>query len=124
MPGCRFARSLRASGWALVTWLGLGAHIYLLARPFGATGFAAFLAAVGGMALAVAAGILFIPAPAGAGIRDAVLVATLTPTINATNALAVALVSRAMLIGVDLLLAGLALLLPTIVPTSALPEVT
>jgi glycosyltransferase 2 family protein len=114
--------SLRASCWGVVSWLGLGAHIYLLARPFGATDFAAFLAAVGGMCLAVAAGILFIPAPAGAGIRDAVLVATLAPTIGATNALAVALVSRVVLIGVDLLLAGFAVLLPADVPTSSLPR--
>jgi uncharacterized membrane protein YbhN (UPF0104 family) len=104
--------SLRASGWTLVSWLALGVHVYLLARPFGASNFSALLAAVGGMALAVCAGILFIPAPAGAGIRDAVLVATLTPGIGATNALAVALVSRAMLIVVDLALAGAALLLP------------
>ena len=102
--------SLRASGWSLISWLGLGLHIYLLARPFGASDSQAFLAALGGMALAVCAGILVIPAPAGAGIRDAVLVATLAPTIGTSNALAVALVSRAILIVVDLLLAGVALL--------------
>jgi hypothetical protein len=112
--------SLRASAWGLVNWLGLGLQVYLLARPFGATGFSALLAALGGMALAVCAGILFIPAPAGAGIRDAVLVATLTPGIGATNALAVALVSRASLIVVDLLLAGVAQLLPA-GPVAATP---
>jgi uncharacterized membrane protein YbhN (UPF0104 family) len=104
--------SLRASGWSLVNWIGLGVHVYLLARPFGASGPDALLAAVGGTALAVCAGILFIPAPAGAGIRDAVLVATLAPGIGTTHALAVALLSRAMLVLADLLLAGLALLVP------------
>ncbi len=106
------AASLKASGWCVLNWLGLGLHVYLLARPFGAGGAQALLAAVGGTALAVCAGILFIPAPAGAGIRDAVLVLTLTPSIGATHALAVALLSRAILIVVDLVLAGLALLVP------------
>jgi uncharacterized membrane protein YbhN (UPF0104 family) len=105
------AASLRASGWSVLNWAGLGLHVYLLARPFGASGGQAFLAATGGTALAVCAGILFIPAPAGAGIRDAVLVATLAPSIGSANALAVALVSRVILIIVDLALAGLALLI-------------
>jgi uncharacterized membrane protein YbhN (UPF0104 family) len=104
--------TLRASGWSLLSWAALGVHVYLLARPFGASGGQALLAAAGGTALAVCAGILFIPAPAGAGIRDAVLVATLAPGIGTTHALAVALVSRAILIAVDLVLAGVALLLP------------
>jgi len=107
------ADTLRAGGWSLVNWLALGAHVYLLARPFGASDGQALLAAVGGAALAVCAGILFIPAPAGAGIRDAVLVASLAPGIGTAHALAVALLSRATLIGVDLLLAALASLLPT-----------
>jgi uncharacterized membrane protein YbhN (UPF0104 family) len=108
--------SLRASGWSLLNWLGLGVHVYLLARPFGASGAQALLASLGGTALAVCAGILFVPAPAGAGIRDAVLVATLAPAIGTTNALAVALLSRAILIIIDLLLAGLALLVPDPAP--------
>ena len=108
--------SIRASGWSLLNWLGLGLHVYLLARPFGASGGQALLAALGGTALAVCAGILFIPAPAGAGIRDAVLVLTLAPAIGTTHALAVALLSRAMLIVIDLLLAGLALLVPDRTP--------
>jgi glycosyltransferase 2 family protein len=106
------AASLRASGWSLLGWLGLGVHVYLLARPFGASGAQALLAALGGTALAVCAGTLFIPAPAGAGVRDAVLILTLTPGIGTTHAIAVALLSRATLIVVDLLIAGLALLVP------------
>ena len=111
--------SLRASGWAVISWIGLGVHVSLLARAFGASGVSALLAATGGMALAVCAGILVIPAPAGAGIRDAVLVATLAPGIGATNGIAVALVSRATLIMVDLVLAGFALALPA--PRTAVP---
>ncbi len=114
--------SLRASGWSLLNWVGLGLHIYLLARPFGASGAQAALAATGGMALAVCAGILFIPAPAGAGIRDVILILILTPSIGATHALAVALLSRAMLILIDLLLAGLALLAPQSVPVDEAPH--
>jgi hypothetical protein len=98
--------SLRGAAWSLLGWLGLGAHLFMLTRALGAHGTSGFLAAIGGEALAVCAGILFIPAPAGAGIRDAVLVATLAPTLGATSALAVALTSRVLLIAVDLLLAA------------------
>jgi uncharacterized membrane protein YbhN (UPF0104 family) len=101
--------SLRASTWSALSWLGMGTQVYLLARPFTGGGSALFLASLGGMALAVSAGILVIPVPAGAGIRDAVLLATLAPALHATDAFAVALVSRASLIAVDLLLAGLVL---------------
>jgi uncharacterized membrane protein YbhN (UPF0104 family) len=59
------------------------------------------------MAFAVAVGVIFIPAPAGAGIRDVALVAALSSGLGATDALAAALASRVMLVVVDLVLAGL-----------------
>ena len=62
-------------------------------------------AAIGGMGLAWAAGLIFIPAPAGAGVRDAVLVATFAPLIGTTAAFAVALASRVLLLVVDVVLA-------------------
>jgi uncharacterized membrane protein YbhN (UPF0104 family) len=58
------------------------------------------------MGLAFAAGLIFIPAPAGAGVRDAILVATLSDQIGAADALAVAVASRAILLAVDAVLAG------------------
>jgi glycosyltransferase 2 family protein len=60
------------------------------------------------MALAISAGVLFIPAPAGAGLREVILVLVLRSALTPGQALAVAVGSRVLLIVADLLLAGLA----------------
>jgi hypothetical protein len=62
------------------------------------------------MALAFSLGVLFIPAPAGAGIRDVVLTLTLTASLTSGQALAVVVASRVILIACDLTLASLAAL--------------
>jgi len=98
------------AAWSLAAWLTLGLHVYVLIAALGATGWKALAAAVGGMALAWAVGLIIIPAPAGAGVRDTVLVLTLSPLVGQTAALTVALASRLILLCVDLLLAGLSLL--------------
>jgi glycosyltransferase 2 family protein len=95
-----------AAAWGLLVWVLLGAHLFILTHALGASGHDGAAAAVGGIGLAFAAGLIFIPAPAGAGIRDAILVATFGPQIGTTNALAVALASRVLLIGADVLLAA------------------
>ena len=64
---------LRASGWSAVGWLAYGAHLAILAAAVGHGGFSVFVLCTGAMALAIPVGILFIPAPAGAGIRELVL---------------------------------------------------
>jgi uncharacterized membrane protein YbhN (UPF0104 family) len=99
---------VRAIAWAFGSWLLLGLHLYVLLRGVGVTDWHAFPAAIGGFALAVTAGLLFVPAPAGAGIRDAVLIATLAAITDAPTAIAVGLASRVLLIVVDVLLAGVA----------------
>jgi hypothetical protein len=92
--------------WASVSWLLLGLHLYAITAALGGSGGKGFLAAVGGVSFAVAVGVLFIPAPAGAGVRDTVLVLTLAPTIGDTSALAAALASRVLLVMTDVVLAG------------------
>ncbi|MDT5034935.1 MAG: glycosyltransferase 2 family protein, partial [Micromonosporaceae bacterium] len=64
--------------------------------------------AVGGFAFAWSAGFLVVIAPAGAGVRDLLLIATQSPVLSVGPATAVTLVSRAAMTGGDLLLAGLA----------------
>ncbi len=101
-----FARELRAGGWSLLSWLALGAHLASLVAGSGPVGFAPVALAVGGMALAVPLGILFIPAPAGAGVRDVVLVLVLRSTMASGPALAVVVGSRVLLVLCDLVLAA------------------
>jgi hypothetical protein len=100
-------RSMRlATAWGFGVWVLMGAHVLVLTHAFGAHGVKAVAAAVGGMALAWAVGLIFIPAPAGAGVREAVLVATFAPQIGTSPALAVALASRVLLLLADVVLAG------------------
>lgn len=100
-----------ALGWAVAAWVVLGVHLALLMTAYDDVGPIELAAAVGGMALAWAAGIAFIPAPAGAGVREAVLVLTLGPIVGTTPAVTVALASRVLLLVADVLLAGAGALL-------------
>jgi uncharacterized membrane protein YbhN (UPF0104 family) len=103
--------TVRASAWALVSIVVLGLHVAILALAIGGGGFSTVLLCIGGMGLAVAAGVLFVPAPAGAGVRDVVLTLVLTSRLDSGQALAVVVASRVILIVVDLVLAGFAALM-------------
>lgn len=112
---------VEAVAWAIVSWLFLGLHLFVIIRGLGATGTDSLAAAIGGAAFAVAVGVAFIPAPAGAGVRDAVLVLTLTPSIGSTSALAAALASRVLLVVADLVLAAAGAAVPSGTPRVGLP---
>lgn len=98
--------TVSAGAWCVVLWVLMGAHLLVLTTSLGASGWTAAAAAVGGMGLGWAAGLVFIPAPAGAGVREVILVATFAPEIGASPALTVALTSRVLLLLADVLLAG------------------
>ncbi|HWE91077.1 MAG TPA: lysylphosphatidylglycerol synthase domain-containing protein [Pseudonocardiaceae bacterium] len=97
-----------ALGWAFASWLLYGAQVWLLAIPLGGLDFRGALLAVGGFAFAWSVGFLVIPAPAGAGVREIVLIAVLSTTLSVGDATAIALVSRALLTIGDLLTASVA----------------
>ncbi len=86
----------------------LGLQAYLLARDLGASGALLLPLAVGAFALASSAGVLALPVPAGAGVREAVLVVSLSPVLPVGQSLLLALVSRAILTAGDLAVAGAA----------------
>jgi hypothetical protein len=96
---------LVATALGFAVWLVMGLHVLTLVSALGPSGPVVAGAAIGGMGLAWAAGLIFIPAPAGAGVRDAVIVATLAPLIGTTSAFAVALASRVLLLVADVVLA-------------------
>jgi glycosyltransferase 2 family protein len=99
-----------AMAWGVVGWILYGLQIWLLASRLGASGSTASLLAlaIGGFAFAWCAGFLVVIAPAGAGVREVVLIALLTPTLSLAKATAVALVSRVLMTVGDLLCAWLA----------------
>ena len=100
--------SLVASMWSLVSFAALGGHVAIIAVAIGGGGAKTVVLSIGGMALALSAGVLFIPAPAGAGVRDVILTLVLRGTLTSGQALAAVVASRALLIAADLVLAGLA----------------
>jgi uncharacterized membrane protein YbhN (UPF0104 family) len=88
--------------WALLSWVLFGLSVWLLVDVLSPTGDAVhgaqeLVLSVGAFSLAWTAGFLFVIAPAGAGIREAVLVIGLSPVLNQDKALLVALVSRAIM---------------------------
>ena len=101
--------------WALAMWIAYGAHVLLLVLPQHRTGNANLpLLSLGGYALAWTVGFLVLLVPAGAVIREAVLVVSLAPVLDRSAALAVAAVSRGVMTLGDLLWGGVgALMRPT-----------
>jgi glycosyltransferase 2 family protein len=99
-------------GWPLVAWLFLGLQCWALVVALGGSISASVIAAIGGFALAYTAGTLFIPAPAGAGVREAVLAVALagvihhTSSFNHDSVIVVVLLSRVLLAVLDFALAG------------------
>jgi glycosyltransferase 2 family protein len=84
-----------ASGWAFLMWALYAVHLVVLAEPQDPEpGHRLPLLALGAFALAWAAGPFFVIAPAGAVVREAVLVLALAPALDAPRATAVAVVSR------------------------------
>ena len=78
------------------------------------------LLSVGGYAFAWSVGFLVVFAPGGLGVREVVLVTTLTPLVGAGTATAVALVSRGVTTASDLICAGVS---AAVRRNSALPAI-
>jgi uncharacterized membrane protein YbhN (UPF0104 family) len=97
---------VRGSLWTLLYLLVQGSHVWVLAMGLGADPVASFPVAVGGFAIAFALGPLLVVLPAGAGVREAVLVVLLATVLPTTDAAAVALTSRGLLMVTDGLFAA------------------
>jgi hypothetical protein len=97
--------------WSFVSWLLYGLALWLLAIRVGVPLGTGYPLAVGAFALGFALGFLFIPSPAGAGVREIVIVAILShPSgVTAVTAGAVAVVWRAVTLVADFSMAGLAM---------------
>ncbi|MBS3940669.1 MAG: flippase-like domain-containing protein [Actinobacteria bacterium] len=95
------------SGLLLVTWSFYGAGAAVVAAPLQTDGgsWPLFAAVTGGFALAWAVGVLFLPAPAGVGAREVVLVLALAPMVGTTSATSIAIVLRVIHTAGDLALA-------------------
>lgn len=98
---------VRAVSWSMLSWLGVGAQVAVLAVTVGAPlEWRTFVLCLGGYALAWALGFAAVIAPAGAGAREAVLALVLSALLSPGPALVVVLVSRMLGTVADLSLAG------------------
>jgi len=104
--------TVSAVGWSAVTWVALGMHLVVLAAAIGKPSLGLLALCIGGMGLAVSAGVLFLPAPAGAGPREIVLGYVLVAVLTSGQVVAVVIASRVILLLADLLMAGLVALSP------------
>ncbi|MDQ7908856.1 lysylphosphatidylglycerol synthase domain-containing protein [Phytohabitans sp. ZYX-F-186] len=100
---------LAATAWQVLSWCLMGLHCFILVRAAGAEGWSVLPLAVGGFTLAYCAGLLFVPAPAGIGVRELALGAALATAISPQAAAAVVLVSRLVLAAVDMGMAALSI---------------
>jgi len=98
----------RALAWAFTAWLFNGLQMWLLAERFGAPAGRTMLLALGGYAFAWCVGFVVVIDPAGAGVREVLLIAALAPVIGSPAAVACALVSRVLNTVTDLICAGAA----------------
>lgn len=101
---------LRPSGWLMLTWLTYGLAATIITAPLAAGVGPLELAAVatGGFALSWIVGLLVLPAPAGVGAREVVLVLALAPVTGLVAATSIAAVLRVIHTLGDLSLAGVA----------------
>ena len=99
-----------AAAWALLMWGAFGVHIWVMASRLAPEPSSLLLLATGGYALASVVGILIIILPAGAGAREAVIILVFAGVLSGDDALVVALVSRFLMLGADLVGAGAAIL--------------
>jgi uncharacterized membrane protein YbhN (UPF0104 family) len=99
---------LRSVPLLLVGWVAFGLHFGLLVRDLGEGGSALWLLSTGLFALSWIAGLLVVVAPAGAGVREGVLVLGFAGVLPPGAVLTVALLSRLLLLAADVVLALLA----------------
>jgi glycosyltransferase 2 family protein len=95
-----------ASGYSVASWLLYGVALSVLAIGAGADPSKTLFLALPAVALAMTIGFLVVLAPSGIGVREAVLVAALSPVLDHSTALGVALVLRFVFTLADLLAAA------------------
>lgn len=119
-PRFRWAGSLVMLATMLVVWAAWSSASVLLAGPVGWTTRGAFVIAVATL-LAYSVGLIVIIAPAGLGVREAVLVAMTAPLLGVAPALSLALLSRLVGAAADFGTAGVAWLARRRARSTAIP---
>jgi len=99
--GVSYRGLARTMCWAIVGWLCNGVMVYVLLRQLSGHQQGTLLVSIGAYALSWAVGFVAIFAPAGAGVREAVMAATLHTRTTTAVALTIALLARAISVVCD-----------------------
>lgn len=83
-----------ALGWCAASWVLYGIQLWLLASSSAGFEIRGLVQCIGALALGMCAGVLVFVVPSGIGVREAVIVAALSPFMDAGVALGLALASR------------------------------
>lgn len=83
-----------ALSWCALSWVLYGIQLWILASSSIGFHIGGLVQYIGAMALGMFAGVLVVVAPSGIGVREAVLVAALSPFMDSGVALGLALASR------------------------------
>jgi uncharacterized membrane protein YbhN (UPF0104 family) len=94
--------------WSLLSWVFYGVQLWLFLTRLGSSVGASLVLGIGTFAFAWCVGFLAVLAPAGAGVRDFLVVALLEPVVGTGAATAIAVLSRALTTIADLVAAGVA----------------
>jgi hypothetical protein len=97
---------VRYMGTLLVSWVNYGIAFWLFGQALMRETHPGLLLAVGAFTTSYVAGLLAVFAPGGLVVREAALVAALSPAIGAPRALVLALGSRIWLLAIEILTAG------------------
>ena len=106
--GVSYRGLARTMGWAVAGWLCNGIMVYVLMRQLSGQQQGTLLVSIGAYALSWAVGFLAIVAPAGVGVREAVMVAVLHTRTTTAIALTIALLTRATAVVCDAVAGGVA----------------
>jgi uncharacterized membrane protein YbhN (UPF0104 family) len=101
----------KAVAWTAAGWLLWGFQAWLLLHDVTGKGLSVLLVSVGAYALAWSAGTMVVIFPGGIGPRELALVAALAPVATRGPALVVAVLSRLLMTGSDLIYGGAGLLI-------------
>lgn len=97
-----------ASAWSVPLWCVMAGHTFVLAAAMGHGSLHDAVLVAAAVTLAMPAGTLFVPAPAGGGVRELVMVLVLATSMPTGDALALTLTSRVVMIAADAALAVVA----------------
>jgi len=106
----RYSTILRSVGWALLSYVAYGFHLWALVEAGVALTPTAIILFSGALSLGFTASLFAFLLPSGVGVREAVVIGVLSALLPVVQVSAISLVSRAMFTAGDLLLAGAAVI--------------